>query len=115
MVSSTHRFHSPRDITVVYRKGVVFRAPKLTLRSRQNNLGYYRVGVVVSKKVHKSAVVRNRIRRRIYEIVRTTIAPDTPHDLVFYVFDASLAIAPYADIQQNVVKLIKSTGATSMV
>lgn len=30
-----------------------------------------RIAVVVSKKVHKSAVVRNRIRRRLYELART--------------------------------------------
>lgn len=29
-----------------------------------------RFAVVVSKKVHKSAVGRNRIRRRVYEIIR---------------------------------------------
>jgi ribonuclease P protein component len=46
---------------------------------------------VVSRKVNKSAVVRNRIRRRIYEQVRQyeTVPPDT--DLIFTVFSDQVA------------------------
>jgi len=115
VVSSIHRFHSPRAIAAVYHKGKVFRAPKLTMRCVPNNLGHFRTGVVVSKKVHKSAVVRNRIRRRVYEIIRIVTEPQSSYDLVFYVFDASLATMNHAELQQTVVKLIKSSGATSMV
>lgn len=32
-----------------------------------------RISVVISKKIHKSAVGRNRIRRRIYEIFRAEL------------------------------------------
>ena len=51
----------------------------------------YRVAVVVSRKVSKSAVVRNRIRRRLYAAVR--ILQDDigrPHDIVLSVFDVKL-------------------------
>lgn len=35
-------------------------------------------GVVISKKVHKSAVVRNRIRRRWREVIRRDVLPLLP-------------------------------------
>jgi ribonuclease P protein component len=47
----------------------------------------YRLAVVVSKKVSKSAVVRNRIRRQLYEAVRRFEAKITaPYDMVLTVF-----------------------------
>jgi ribonuclease P protein component len=42
----------------------------LALRSVQNELAWTRFGFVVSKRVGK-AVVRNRVRRRLREIIRT--------------------------------------------
>ena len=47
--------------------------------------------MIVSKKVHKSAVVRNRIRRRMYELIRLYIDEKKAVDLVVQVFDENLA------------------------
>jgi ribonuclease P protein component len=52
----------------------------LALRSVQNDLGWTRCGFVVSKRVGK-AVVRNRVRRRLREIVRLAAVRDG-YDLV---------------------------------
>lgn len=50
------------------------------------------MAVVVSKKVAKSAVVRNRIRRRLYEAVRAQkMLDDMPVDVVFVVQSENLA------------------------
>lgn len=52
----------------------------------------YRMAVVVSKKVAKSAVTRNRIRRRLYESVRKQgLLNGQPVDAVFVVQKDSLA------------------------
>ena len=52
----------------------------LALRSVQNDLGWTRCGFVVSKRVGK-AVVRNRLRRRLREIVRSAAVKEG-YDLV---------------------------------
>ncbi len=70
--------------------------------------GNYRVAVVVSKKVHKSAVVRNRIRRRLYEITRTTFAGGDHHcDVVFVIQSPLLADLPASDVLAEVTTLLK--------
>jgi ribonuclease P protein component len=51
----------------------------------------YRVAIVVSRKVHKSAVVRNRIRRRVYELVRQSDSVPPASDLIFTVFSDQVA------------------------
>ena len=51
-------------------KGRPAREGFLFLKTLKNNLGLSRFAVVAGKEVSKKAVVRNRLRRRISEIIR---------------------------------------------
>jgi ribonuclease P protein component len=65
----------------------------------------YRMAVVVSKKTAKSAVVRNKIRRRLYEAVRTQKALNgLPVDVVFVVQNPGLSTMPADELSQQVAK-----------
>ena len=55
----------------MYKRGRIFNDPLLVLRTLPNELAHNRYGFVVSKRVG-GAVVRNRVRRRLQEIVRLT-------------------------------------------
>ena len=104
MISATHRFHGRNSLRYVYQRGKTVRGPELALRFAYNNrCKSYRVAVVVSRKVSKSAVVRNRIRRRVYEIVRSKGDSITePYDLIFTIYDESAAQKPHAQLKQSV-------------
>jgi ribonuclease P protein component len=61
------------------------------------------MAVVVSKKISKSAVVRNRIRRRIYETVRTqAILTGQPIDAVFVVQNLGIATMLESDLSLQI-------------
>ena len=75
----------------------------------------YRCAVVVSKKVHKSAVTRNRIRRRIYEIVRTEFHPTSPVDIVITVFDEVAATMSAEQLRAVISKQLKAVKLTPVV
>jgi len=65
----------------------------------------YRMAVVVSKKTEKSAVVRNRIRRRLYEAVRVDgCLAGQPYDVVFVVQNPSLAEMSATELSLQVSK-----------
>lgn len=70
MISKQHRFHGQKTIEKVYKHGQAFKGGQLSLKALESNFSDYRLAVVVSRKVNKSAVTRNKIRRRIYEQVR---------------------------------------------
>lgn len=72
----------------VYRNGKTVRGPLTSLKYAPNKRREsYRLAVVVSRKVNKSAVVRNRIRRRIYESVRLVEPQITgSYDMVMTIF-----------------------------
>jgi ribonuclease P protein component len=115
MISSTYRFHGQNGLLYVYRKGQTIRtkhcAAKFVTNTRRDS---FRVGVVVSKKSAKAAPIRNRIRRRIYEQVRL-YAPKylTNQDVVITVFDQDLAIAPAQEIEQLILRILKSIRSLS--
>jgi ribonuclease P protein component len=111
MFSRRHRFHGYNSLRTVYQHGKSVRGPLLSLKFAQREAGRpYRVAVVVSRKVHKSAVIRNRIRRRVYEGVRRSdsqIGGGT--DLVFTVFSDQAAELPAAKLQKIIDDLLTKT------
>jgi len=104
MIHSTHRFHGRSSLRFVYQKGHVVRGEYMCLRAIQNTRRTtWRAAVVVSRKVSKSAVVRNRIRRRVFEVVRHQAGQISgPFDLVFSVYGEQLATLEQPLLEQLV-------------
>jgi len=112
MINRTHRFHGHGSLRYVYQRGELVRAGKLSLKYVLNERRQeYRLAVVVSKKVSKSAVLRNRIRRRIYEIVRHLQADITaPYDLVITVFSEDVRDMPNAELTRLITSQLEKAG-----
>jgi ribonuclease P protein component len=111
MISREHRFHGHNSLRGVYNRGQTVRGPLCSLKiTPPKNPDAYRAAVVVSKKVHKSAVVRNRIRRRLYEIIRVSPLAAQPHDIVLSVFSDQLADMPAKDVQKMLLTLMQQAG-----
>lgn len=107
MISHKHRFHGLGSLRYVYSKGQVVRSKNLGLKFVLNTRrSTWRAAVVVSKKVSKSAVVRNRLRRRTYETIRQAGLPDKGVDLVFTVYNVALLEATPAELRDIVAKLL---------
>lgn len=60
-----------------------FNSESFSARYGKNEQGL-KIAVVVSKKIDKRAVVRNKLRRRILEIARKYLDLDTQISVVFY-------------------------------
>lgn len=67
--------------------------------------------MVISKKVIKGAVGRNRVRRRLYEIMRHEL-PDLKEnsDIVLLVFSAEVHAMPAQELKKAVLELLKEAG-----
>jgi len=114
MIRRGNRFHGRGAIQRLYKAGASVRTSSLSLKYAPSNRPDYRLAVVVSKKIHKSAVVRNRIRRRIYENVRILSGSFVrPYDLLITVYDESIASIPAEKLQSDVVVLLQKAKVTS--
>lgn len=112
MLSNQHRFHGYGSLRYVYKNGRAIRAQRLTVKYIGNpRRKHSRFAVVVSKKVLKSAVGRNRIRRRIYEIVRHELPRlSSGHDVVILVFSSEVAHMPHEELKLQLQDMFAEAG-----
>ena len=110
MLAQRNRFHGRKALARVYKQSKTVRSGLVSLRFTPSSNKEYRCAVVVSKKVHKSAVVRNRIRRRIYEVVRTIDPQPESVDLIITVFSEKVFAMSYKELKHEVEGLIRQTG-----
>ena len=75
-----------------------------------NTRGFTRVAVVVSKKVSKYAVDRNRIRRRVYEVLRKNfeLVPGG-RDYIFVVYSKDVAVMPFSELEKLMGELVEES------
>ena len=110
MLNKKYRFHSRGGVRYVYQKGKTVRKPKMSLVFVENTRGFTRFAVVVSKKVEKSAVGRNRMRRRIYEALRLNLE-NLPKkmDYVFVVFSKEIGRMPFNELEKLLGDLVEES------
>jgi ribonuclease P protein component len=107
MINRKHRFHGHASINKVYPKTKIIRGSLVSLRyAKRPPNKPYRIAVVVGRKVNKSAVKRNRIRRRLYETVRTSDMIPASTDLIFNVYSDQLAEIDYLKLKQQIKDLL---------
>lgn len=69
-LSKKFRLSKKNDFEAVFENGRKIYGKYVSLFAVKNNLKFNRFGVIVSNKVSKKAVERNRIRRRITEVIK---------------------------------------------
>jgi ribonuclease P protein component len=62
-----------KDISNVIKEGVAYHSPSFTLKKLKNSSNATLFAVIVSKKVAKTAVSRNKNKRRVRECVKKQI------------------------------------------
>jgi ribonuclease P protein component len=73
MLVSKNRLRKKSDIDNVFKKGKTVTGDFIFLRAVKNNLDINRFAFVVSAKISKRAVVRNKIKRQLREIIKKNI------------------------------------------
>jgi ribonuclease P protein component len=106
-VASPGRLTRTADLELVRREGKRVRTALLEVRYLASLLHHHRVGIIVPRYKH-SAVARNRLKRRLRELTRTTwptlLARHAPMDLVLRAAPGAYA-ADYARLATDVQRL----------
>ena len=105
-LSWEERLHKRKDFLRSYSQGKRIYTATLVVYYLYNELDQHRLGVTASRKIGKAAT-RNRIKRRIRELFRTSKSPATPcFDIVVNVRKAA-ARAPFARLQHDYLKALR--------
>ena len=108
MLSHQYRFHGHGGLRYLYRVGKTARTRNFLLRYTPNTTRLHsRVTVIVSKKTAKSSARRNRMRRRVYEIIRGEWdLLQHPHDISVTVYSAEVQFIDHDQLVQEVRQLL---------
>ena len=111
MIAKKFRFHGHASLKFVFSRGQHARSRFFSVKWVKNPRRHQpRFAVVVSKKVFKSAVKRNRIRRRVYEIARPFLHDAPAIDTVVSVFAPEVFDAPHDEITTQLLPLLHRAG-----
>jgi ribonuclease P protein component len=112
MIPFNNRFHGHSSLNFVYRNGKATHSRWFIIKTIENpKRKKSRAAVIVSKKILKSAVKRNRVRRQIYEYI-STLFPQLGkvYDIAIIVSSGELFMAPQAEIFAQLDELFGQTG-----
>ncbi len=106
MISTSHRV--PRkSIPYVLRKGAESTSKLFIIRYKKNEQGFSRYRVIISKKIDAKAVKRNKLRRQVYESIRTNIPKKEEISYDYILIPKKKIInATYQNIQSDISKHI---------
>ncbi|MBP2002358.1 ribonuclease P protein component [Paenibacillus shirakamiensis] len=104
------RLRNRADFGRVYRYGKSFANRQLVVYwSVKHDIEHFRLGISVSKKIG-NAVVRNRMRRLIKEIVRLHKAEIREHvDIIFIVRKGAITME-YKELEKSVLHALRKAG-----
>jgi ribonuclease P protein component len=106
LLPAIHRLKQEKDFSQLARSRKIAFSKALGLKMRENGLPHSRFGVVVGLKVHKKAVKRNLIKRRIREIVRKHLKEIAPGHDVMIMVNAKALDAEYAELEAQVLSCL---------
>lgn len=104
MLSKSLRFKGLHSLDWTYRHSRTFRNDYFTIKFAYNKqISRFRLAVVVSRKINHSAVIRNKIRRRLFEAFGEFKDEITDHvDLICIINSASVIDLSYREIENQV-------------
>ncbi len=112
MLQQSRRLRKSRDIERVYRQGRFGAAGALHVKALLLPGTDTRATVVVAKKISKKAVVRNRIRRRLLEILAEHWATLRPGCAIVVTVRAEVSEISSAELEHQLISALTKAGAT---
>jgi ribonuclease P protein component len=112
----THRLRNRKHYRAVYEQGIRRYSPHLTLialSTQSKTDAIYspetKIGISISKKVSKKAVVRNRIKRQIKSVFRTNLHLIRPGWKIVIVVKPKAIECKYEHFLRELEELLKQT------
>lgn len=110
MLLKLYRLQKNEDIKKISQKGKRFKEDFLILKTISNNLNRTRFGFIVSQKLSKKATLRNKIRRKLRELVRLKLKEIKKGIDAIVIASPGLETKDFWEINESINKLFKKAG-----
>lgn len=107
MLAIKYRLTKKKDFQEVFKGGRKCSGCFFGVRYQKNNLKNSRFAVVASTKVSKKAVVRNRLKRQVREIIKKNMTKDlTGFDVIVNILSKSID-QEFQELEKDLVGILK--------
>jgi len=110
MLPKANRLKKNKDFENVFKKGQGFKEDFLYLKIKKNNPESSRFGFVVSKKFSQKATERNKIKRRLRELVKVKLPKIKEGIDVVIIVMPGFKTDDFLELEKIVNKLFKKAG-----
>lgn len=110
MLARVHRLRAAADFNKTYKFGRSTNAETFYIKVFQTHYETSRVAVVASKKVSKRAVVRNRCKRRVVEIVRKDWSSINPGYNIIFTIKSDISKLSSPELERAVQDCLNRAG-----
>lgn len=109
MLPLKNRLKKDKDFKEVFKRGKKLGLSFFVLSYAKTNLNESRFGFVVSNKVSKKAVVRQKIKRRLREVIRLLLDKIKPGYDVVIISAPEIKDKTYEEISEGLRKALRKT------
>lgn len=113
MLSREYKLKKDNDFKKVFEKGKFCRSGFIKIRFLKNDLEVTRFGLVIGSKISKKAVFRNRIKRRLEEVIRLRLDQIKPSFDIVILFEPEVVDKNYKQIEEVFIDLMEKAKLTN--
>lgn len=110
MLPKENRLHQDKEIKDLVKSGRNFFLPELTIKYKTNQTGNTKIGFIVSGRVDKKAVVRNKLARHLRETCRALLPQLKDGYLVLIIAKKQLLELDFGKIKQQLTFAFEKIG-----
>ncbi|NIM47405.1 MAG: ribonuclease P protein component [Candidatus Aenigmarchaeota archaeon] len=110
MLRKEFRVTKKRDFEKIRKKGKFFSNSDLAINFISNHLSISRVAIIISKKLLKKAIQRNRLRRQIREAIRLNFLKIKPGFDLAILLRKDISSWDFKKIESRLIETLKKTG-----
>jgi len=109
MLSRKYKLKKDNDFKKVFKDGRYQQKDFIKIKFLKNNLEINRFSFIVGLKISKKAVQRNKIKRRLEEVIRLNFKQIiTGFDIIIFT-DKEIIEKEYIEIEENLIYLLKKS------
>lgn len=111
MLAKVNRLRKKKDFERILKKGKSFKEGFIILKFNKNNSREIRFGFIVSRKVSKKATVRNKVKRRLRELMKKKIENLKRGMDIILISLPGIETRDFWELDKTLEKLLKRAGA----
>ena len=105
-----YRLSGKSEIEEIFKKGKYLNSELFSIKFLSTNTKFSRFAIIISLKVSKKSVLRNKIRRRVSEIIRLNQSIIKPGYNIVLIVKSRAINKEYAGLKEALVKELSKIG-----